>query len=187
MTFCYSSLDRVRHTPFIHFLCGVLLCVPKVLCETQYKMPLLSRINCHVGSPHLLPLPSLLLALRTLWSAKTKQVGWGILLWQIMFPSKSFVFLLWAIYVILETFFSHFSALSHSFKAMNTEWIICLHVEKKKGEKRNGRGGIWKLISYKTEIGCIVRGTNFVLWGLNYINRDIWLNMKMRLMRLGGP
>ena len=54
--------------------------------------------------------------------------------------------------------------------------------EEKGGKKKCG-GKIWKLISYKAEIGCVMRGTNFVLQGLNYINRDIWLNRKMRLMR----
>lgn len=185
MTFCYSSLDRVRHTPFIHFLCGVLLCVPKVLCETQYKMPLLSRISWHVGSPHLLRLPSLLLALRTLWSAKTKQVGWGILLWQIMFPSKSFVFYCEPFMLYWKPFSLTF-LLYHILLRQWTQNGLSACMWRRKRVKKE-MGGIWKLISYKTEIGCIVRGTNVVLWGLNYINRDIQLNTKMRLMRLGGP
>ena len=73
-----------------------------------------------------------------IWS-DLKQVGWGILLGQIMFPSKSFVFYCKPFMLYWKPF-SLFSALSHSFKAMNTEWIICLHVEKRKGEKRNVGG-----------------------------------------------
>ena len=57
---------------------------------------------------------------------------------------------------------------------------------RERGKKRNVGEKIWELISYKADIGCIMRGTNFVLLGLNYINRDIWLNMKMKLMRLFG-
>ena len=115
-----------------------------------------------------------------IWS-DPKQVGWGILLWQIMFPSKSFVF-------YCKPFMIYWKPFSLSFLLYHIllrQWIqngLCACMWRRERGKKCG-GKIWKLISYKAEIGCIMRGTNFVLRGLNYINRDIWLNRKMRLMR----
>ena len=34
---------------------------------------------------------------------------------------------------------------------------------RERGKKRNVGEKIWELISYKADIGCIMRGTNFVL------------------------